>query len=169
MAKTNLDNTVFCLNSKIAANKTKNESIENGFKNLKALDLSYFIGKSHFEEYGIQNYLVFQPINRYFKLISSELYNSSWKSKGLSDETIKPRVTSGNSLTPLIDVGDKVRIKFTRSCLQQPKIHYTHGTIVKIYTVYELGASGSNNSDPTLKKVFIWCSYINQKRRFWQI
>ena len=154
MAKTNLDNTVFCLNSKIAANKTKNESIENEFKNLKTLDLSYFIGKSHFEEYGTQNYLVFQPINRYFKLISSELYISSWKSKGLSDETIKPRVTSGNSLTPLIDyVGDKIRITFTGSCLQQPKMHYTHGTIVKIYTIFELGASGSNDSDPTLKKI----------------
>ena len=44
MAKTNFDNTVSSLNSKIAINKTKNESIENEIKKLKALDLSYFIG-----------------------------------------------------------------------------------------------------------------------------
>ena len=30
-------------------------------------------------------------------------------------------------------------------------MQYTHGTIVNIYTVYELGASGSNDNDPTLK------------------
>ena len=28
---------------------------------------------------------------------------SSWKSKGLSKETVKPYATSDNSLTPLID------------------------------------------------------------------
>ena len=49
-------------------------------------------------------------------------------------------------------VGDKIRLKFRGSCLKQPKLHYTHGTIVNIYIVYELGASGSNDSDPTLKK-----------------
>ena len=114
--------------------------------------MSYFIGKSHFEEDGTQNYLVFQPINRYFKVIANKLYISSWKSKGLSDKTIKPPVTSDNSLTPLIDyVGDKIRLKFSGSCLKQPKMHYTHGTIVNIYIVYELGASSFNDSDPTLK------------------
>ena len=57
---TNFDNAVSTLDSKIAANKTKNKSIENELKQLKTLDLSYFIGKSHFEEDGTQNYLVFQ-------------------------------------------------------------------------------------------------------------
>ena len=28
---------------------------------------------------------------------------------------------------------------------------YTHGTIVNIYIVYELGASGTHDNDPTLK------------------
>ena len=48
-------------------------------------------------------------------------------------------------------VGDKIRLKFRGSCLKQPKLHYTHGTILNIYIVYELGASGSNDSDPTIK------------------
>ena len=85
-------------------------------------------------------------------MIVNKLYISSWKCKGLSEETIKPPVNCDNSLTPLIDyAGNKIRIKFTGSCLKQPKTQYTHGTIVNIYIVYELGASGSNNNDPTLK------------------
>ena len=130
----------------------KTDSIENEIKNLNTLDLSYFIGKSHFEEDGTQNYLVFQSLNNYFKVIASTDYVSSWKSKGLSEETIKPPATSDNSLTPLLSYcGPKTRVKFTGSCLKQPKISYTHGTIVNIYIVYELGASGSNDNDPTLK------------------
>ena len=45
--------------------------VENELKKLKPFDSSYFIGKSHFEEDGTQNYLVFQPINRYFKAIAN--------------------------------------------------------------------------------------------------
>ena len=121
-------------------------------KKLKTFDSSYFRGKSHFEEDGTQNYLVFQPINRYFKVIANTLYISSWKSKGLSDETINPPATSDNSLTPLINyLGNKIRLKFSGSSLKQPKLQCTHGTIVNIYIVYELGASDSNSNDPTLK------------------
>ena len=59
VTKTDFDNSVWSLNNKIAANKTQNKSIENEFKNLKIFDSSYFVGKSHFEEDGTQNYLVF--------------------------------------------------------------------------------------------------------------
>ena len=50
-----------------------------------------------------QNYLVFKPLNKYLTLIGSTKYISSWKSKGLSNETIKPVATSNNIVTPLID------------------------------------------------------------------
>ena len=63
MKKTDFDNSVSSINNKIAENKTKKESIENELKKLKTFDFGYFIGKSHFEEDGTQNYLVFQPIN----------------------------------------------------------------------------------------------------------
>ena len=76
MAKTNFDNTVSSLDKKIAAKETKSESIKNKLKTLKTFDASCFIGKNHFEEDGTQNYLVFQPINRYFKLIANTLYIS---------------------------------------------------------------------------------------------
>ena len=59
---------------------------------------------------------------------------------------------SDNSLYPGVSYyGTKTRVKFTASCLKQPKISYTHGTIVNIYIVYELGASGFNDNDLTLK------------------
>ena len=135
------------------ANKTKNLLVENELKRLKTFDSSYFIGKSHFkEEDGTQNYLVFQPINRQFKVITNTDYVSSCKSKGLSAKTIKPPSTSDNSLTPVSNYhGTRSRVKFAGSCLQQPKLSYTHGKVVNIYIVYELGASSSLDNDPTLK------------------
>ena len=90
---------------------------------MNKFDLGYFIGKSHFEEDGTQNYLVFQPINKYFKVITNTDYVSSWKSKGLSAETIKPPTTSDNSLTLTLSYsGTKTKLKFTGSCLKQSKI-----------------------------------------------
>ena len=119
---------------------------------LKTCDSSYFIGKSHFEEDGTQNYLVFQPINKYFKVITNTDYDSSWKSKGLPAESIKPPATSDNSLNLAVSYyGTKTRVKFTGSRLKQPTISYTHGKVVKIYIVYELGSSSSHNNDPTLE------------------
>ena len=112
------------INRKTTENKTKNLLVEKELNKLKTFDLSYFIGKSHFEEDGTQNYLVFQPINKYFKVITNTDYVSSWKSKGLSAETIKPPTTSDNSLTHLSNYyGTKTRVKFTESCLKQPEFH----------------------------------------------
>ena len=118
--------------------------IENNIKKLQTFDLSYSRGTS---------YLVFKPIIRYFRIIANTKYISSWKSKGLSDETITPYATSDNSLTPLIDYyGSKVRVKFNKGCLKQSNnLTYDYGSRVNIYIVYELGASSSNDSDPTLK------------------
>ena len=94
---------------------------------LKTFDSSYFIGKSHFED-GTQNYLVFQPINKYFEMITNTDYVSSWKSKGLFAENIKPPTTSDNSLTPALSYyGTKIRVKFTASSLKNLKFHILTG------------------------------------------
>ena len=72
-------------------------------------------------------------------MITNTNYISSWKSKGLSAESIKTPTTSDNSLTPALSYyGTKTRVKFTGSCLKQSKISYTHGKVVNIYIVYEL-------------------------------
>ena len=126
-------------------------------KKLKTFSSSYFIHKSHFEEDGTQNYLVFQPIVRYFKILPNTNYVLSWRSKGLSAENIKSHTTSPltaydyNLIPTLSYSGTKTKLKFTGSYLKQDQISYTHGKVVNIYIVYELGASGSNCNDPTLK------------------
>ena len=71
---------------------------------LKTFDLSYFIGKSHFDEDGTQNYLVFQPLKKYFRLITNTLSILSWQSKRLSTENIDPPTTS---LFPSINYAGK--------------------------------------------------------------
>ena len=152
MTKTDFEHKLSNLNRKITSNKTKHVLVENELNELNAFDSGYFIGKSHFEEDGVQNYLVFQPMYRYFKMITNTDYISSWKSKGLSAESIKPPTTSDNSLTPALSYyGTKTRVKFTGSCLKQSKISHTHENVVNIFIVYELGASGSHNNDPTLQ------------------
>ena len=152
ITKTDFDAKLSILKRKTTAKHTKNFVVENELNKLKTFDLSSFIVKTHFEEGGTQSCLVFQPINKYFKVIASTDYVSSWKSKGLSAETIKPPATSDNSLTPALSYyGTKTRVKFTGSCLKQPKISYTHGKVVNIYIVYELGKSSSHYNDPAIK------------------
>ena len=70
ITKTNFGTRLPSLNSKIASNKSKHLLVENDLKKLKTFDSSYSIGKSHFDEDGTQNYLVFQPMYRYFKRIA---------------------------------------------------------------------------------------------------
>ena len=85
-------------------------------------------------------------------MITNTDHISSWKSKRLSAERIKPPSTSDNSLTPALNYyGTKTRVKFTGICLKQSKILYNHGEVVNIYIVYELGTSNSHINDPTLK------------------
>ena len=103
VTNTDFDDKLSNLNRKITSNKTKHVLVENELNKLKTFDSGYFIGKSHFGEDGTQNYLVFQPMYRYFKMITNTDYISSWKSKGLSDESIKPPTTSDNSLTPTLN------------------------------------------------------------------
>ena len=96
-------------------------------------------------------------------MIANTDYVSSWKSKGLSAETIKPPTTSDNILTPAVSYyGTKTREKFTGSCLKISTTSYIHGKVVNIYIFYELGASSSHNNDPTLKNC-LFCAVTMTK------
>ena len=65
-----MDAKLSSLNRKITANKSKHLLVENELKKLKAFESSYFIRKGHFQEDSTQNYLVFQPMYRFFKRIA---------------------------------------------------------------------------------------------------
>ena len=62
ITKTDFDAKRLSLNRKIISDKFKLLLVENELKRLKTFDSSYVIGKSHFEEDGTQNYLVFQSM-----------------------------------------------------------------------------------------------------------
>ena len=126
--------------------------VKNELKKLHKFDSSYFKTKNSFGDDGIQNYLVFQPMYKYFKTINSIDNISEWKSKGLSNEGIKTPSKSNNFLNPLLNyVGTKIRVKSTGSCLRQDKTTHNHETIVNIYIVYEISKNYNITSYPTLE------------------
>ena len=88
----------------------------------------------------VNNYLVFLPINKYFKLnsiVDAADYVLSWQSKGLSDKSIKPPTTYDNSLNPELNYyGTKARVKFTGSCLKQSSHILTHKKKMQIFTLF---------------------------------
>ena len=109
VTKTDFDAKLSSFNRKITQNNTKHLLVENVLKKVKTVNLSYFIGKNYFDGDGTQNYSVFQPLNKYFKLITKTLSILLWQSKRLSTETIDPLTTSP---PPLIDyVVNKIRLK----------------------------------------------------------
>ena len=79
VTKTDFDAKLSGFNKKTTQNKTKNLLIQNELNKLETFVLSYFIDKNHFEEDGTQNYLVFQPLNKYFKIITNTKYILSFK------------------------------------------------------------------------------------------
>ena len=123
------------------------------WKKLKTLDSSYFCGKSHFENDVTQIFFVFQPIYRYFKTVSVNNDNIlSWKSKGLSDQSIKAPTTTNHFLNPLLGYADsKIRARFTGDCLKQEKLTFNHRKTINIYIVYEIEKSVKISSYPTLE------------------
>ena len=76
--------------------------VKNELNKLKTFDSGYFIGKSHFEEDGTQNYLVFQLIYRYFKTSNPD-YVLSWTFKGLPNESMTPHSAPNNFLSPSLN------------------------------------------------------------------
>ena len=128
------------ISDRVTKNKTKYLLIENELKKLQKFDAAYFRGESHFEEEDTQNYLVFQPMYRYFKRIAGVgNYIYLWKSKGLPDKRLDSVTASNYIITPELNFyGAKTRVEFNGSCLKQDKVTYNHGKIVNIYIVYEI-------------------------------
>ena len=103
------------LNRKIVLNKTKDLTLQNELKKLKAFDLSYFRGKNYFDKDGNQNYYIFQSISKYLKVanVNNTNYILSWKSRVLNDVKIESIERNNYWLYPQMDHYDmsKIRIK----------------------------------------------------------
>ena len=156
VTKTYFDYKTINLNQKINSNKTKHLHIGNELKNQQTFDPIYFGKKSHFEEDGTHNYLVFQPMYRYFKRVTGAdtgNYICFWKSKGLSNENITAPTESDYNLNPQLSyLGNKIRAEFKESSLKQDKITYTHGKVVNIYIVYETSKNLNISSYSAIEK-----------------
>ena len=123
-----------------------------------AFDSIYFRGKSQFEEDGMQNYLVFQSIQRYSKktaCLGNGNYIYYWKSKGLSDERISSLKTSDYGITPYLSYYDtnKIRVKFDGGYLKQDQGTLFHGGIVNIYIIYEITDNFNISRYPKLENL----------------
>ena len=137
ITKTDFDAKLSSLNRKITQNKTKHLLVENELNKLKTFDSSYFIGKSHFEEDGTQNYLVFQPMYRFFKKLAIVALFHHGNLKDSLMKIFSPPTAPDISLTPALSFyGTKERVKFTESSLKQDNIAYTHEKRVIIFIVY---------------------------------
>ena len=95
---------------------------------MQVYGLSYFKGKQYFDEgSGKQNYLIFIPMGKYFKLNSVVGVIDrvlSWRSKGISHENIEPPTTSNNSLNPRLSYsGTKIKSTIYRKLFKTTKIH----------------------------------------------
>ena len=149
VTKTDFDIKLQDISKRITSNKSKHLLVENELKKLQIFDSSYFREKNYFDGDGNQNYLVFQPVYKYFKTVGSEIY--SWKSKGLYNEKINSVTTSGGQVPKLVNENARIKVKFIGNLLKQDKVTFNHGPIVNIYTVYRL-ATATKDSSVTLQK-----------------
>ena len=134
ITKIDFDAKLSSRNRKINANKSKYLLAENELEKLKTFDSSYFIGKSHFAEYGNGNYIYY------------------WQSKGLSDEKINSIKKSNHSITPNLNYhGTKARLEFNGSCFKQDKGAFNHGKVGNIYFVYEISKNIDISNYPKLE------------------
>ena len=148
----NIDTSDFALTTKYQTDKAELFTCWKRIEKAANFWFSLFYWQKSFWRGWYTTLFTISANNRYFKVIANTDFVSSWKSKGLSAESIKTLATSDNSLTPALSYyGTKTRVKFHGSCLKQPKGSFDHKTIVNIYIVYELGAFTSNSDDPTLR------------------
>ena len=48
----------------------------------------FFFGKWHFEDAGVQNYFIFQPVFKYFKTLANGDRITMWKSEGCPEKKV---------------------------------------------------------------------------------
>ena len=125
-------------------------------KKLQKFDASYLRGRNYFVgNDGTQNYLVFQPMPKYFKMISNAKRISSWKSKRLFNEIIKP--LDSTYAPELIYSGETIYVKFDGNYSNQDKTKFNHRKIVNIYIAYEMTKNIPTNSSYLIIQNSLFC------------
>ena len=119
--------------------------VENELKKLKTLDSSYILGKNYFEgNDGAQNALVFQTMQKHFKLINENQIDK-WKSKGLSSQCLSTFGTIGDVI--LSKPIKPMHVIFKGKCtLVQDENDISGGPIINIYVVYKASPKTINSN-----------------------
>ena len=134
--KTEFDPKLKVISDRLTLNKSKHLLVENELKKLEKTDAAYFRSKNYFEEDGTQNYLVFQPVYKYFEKTGYKV--SLWKSKGSFDEKIiSTTVSTDKSATKTIYDNAKIKVRFNGDLLRHDQVTYNHRTVVNVYIVCE--------------------------------
>ena len=163
ITKTDFDAKLTGLNKNITSNKTKHLLVKNELKKLEKFEAAYFRGKNCFEEDVTQNYLVFQPVYKYFEKIGDKI--SSWNSKGLSDEKIiSTTASTDKSATKTIYDNVKIKVRFNGELLRQNQVTYNHGPVVNIYIVYET-TSDTKTSNIALENCLFGATKLTKSRQ----
>lgn len=102
-------------------------------KKLQTFESIYFLDKSHFQDDGVRNYLVFQLTFRYFKTSNGSDTVLLQKSKELLEESIKPPAALGTSLGPrMISNNAKIFEMFYGSCLKWDKVSSSQRSVINL-------------------------------------
>ena len=130
--------------------KTKHLFVENEFKKLEKFDAAYFRGKYYFGDDGTQNYLVFQPVYKYFEMVGNKV--SSWESNGLSNEKINSAYTSNANRAPKqVYENARIKLKLDGVFLKQDKVTYNHVVYKLIPDTGDFGLTAQNSLFGTVK------------------
>ena len=81
----------------------------------------------------------------------------AWKSKGFSNEKIKPPATANNS--PSLKMkwyNSKIRVELKGSCLKQDKVTFTPKNVVNLSIACELDTWSENLKADFILKDYLW-------------
>ena len=148
--KAKSDTEVKKINDKIASNSSEVLTYNNRLNQAKDRidDLerytSYFRGKNYFDgNDGAQNTLVFQTMQKHFKL-SSEHQIDKWKSKGLSNQYLSVLCTLGDVVLSKPIKPVHVIFQGKGTLVQNDNDIIAGGPIINIYIVYKTSPKTTN-------------------------
>ena len=96
--------------------------LKQNSKKLEKFDAAYFRGKNYFDYDGTQNFLVFQPVFKYFERVDFEI--ASWESTGLLNEKLSSVVNSKSAVPKILYDNARIKVKFNGNLLKQIKTTY---------------------------------------------
>ena len=95
-------------------------------------------GAKCFDKDGLQNYLLLQPVFKYFQTFTGTDRIFAWQSIRLSERSSKTPITSGNSFTLKLSFIyiERIGPRFIGNCLIQDNVSFTHRNVVNLFIVY---------------------------------